>query len=415
MLAGRSVYYGAILYISHFVGRMWPAVLLQSLAVLLSVALTLRGFESFTWSRFAIISIVLAAVTPASFFTSLLLPDVFAAITILSAANLLVHGSRMRRRVIVAWTILLSASLLFHISHVLIALGMLIVAVAYVPINRTLISATGIACIVVALAVAVGGEVAFDAAVTRLLGAPPIRPPFLTARMVADGPGYRYLVANCRTRRLAACEFVDRLPGMRPDHFLWGTDPKKDVFAVANADTRRKLGSEQYRVAWAVLMSDPVGQIAASLRNARTQFGLIDLHDFNYPTNERTFLASRVPEPYLGALQTTRAWREAMPVRVMSVVVVIVSLLSAVYLVGSSFASDRAFIRDRALFAFVTSIVVGTAINAFVCGAMAAPNGRYQARVIWLFPLAAMLLECRRRDRISARPSAVSTAVGSRE
>lgn len=404
VLAGRSVYYGALLYASHLGGRLWPMVVVQALAVLGSVALALAVFGSFTWHRFAIIAIVLAALTPASFFASFMLPDVFAAITILSATVLLVHGGRMRRRVLLAWVVLLSASVLFHVSHVLIALGMLILAVAYALIDRASVPARGVACIVAALVVAVGGEVAFDVAVTKLLGAPPIRPPFLTARMVADGPGYRYLAANCRTRKLAACEFVDRMPGMRPDHFLWGTDPKKDVFAVANADTRRRLGSEQYRVAWAILMSDPIGQISASLRNARTQFVLIDLHDFNYPTNERAFLASHVPEPYLGVLRNTSAWRESMPVAAMSAVVIVVALLSAVYLIGSPFRRDRAFIRDRALFAFVTCIVVGMTINAFVCGAMATPNGRYQARVIWLLPLAAMLTECRRRDRVSIAP-----------
>ena len=403
VLAGRSVYYGVVLYVGDLTGRLWPTVLVQASAVLLSVALTLRAFGLFTWPAFAIISIALAAFTPVSFFASFLIPDVFAAISILSVANLLVHASRMTRRTMITWTVLLSASLLFHLSHMLIALGMLAVAIAYALVDRASAAPRGVAYVSVALAVAIGGEIAFDAAVTRLVGAPPIRPPFLTARMVADGPGYRYLAANCATRRLAACEFVDKMPGMRPDHFLWGTNPKKAAFAVSSADTRRKLGAEQYRVAWAILMSDPLGQIAASLRNAGTQFVRIGLDDFNYPTNERTFLASHVPEPYLGALQQTRAWREAMPLSAISAVFVITSLVSVIYLVGSALLSGRAFVRDRALFAFVTWIVVGTAVNAFVCGALSTPNGRYQARVVWLLPLAAMLLEYRRRDRGRAR------------
>jgi hypothetical protein len=47
---------------------------------------------------------------------------------------------------------------------------------------------------------------------------------------------------------------------------------------------------------------------------------------------------------------------------------------------------------------FAVAIIAGVVLNAIVCGAVSGPWGRYQARVVWLIPMAALLmLEQRRR------------------
>ncbi len=47
---------------------------------------------------------------------------------------------------------------------------------------------------------------------------------------------------------------------------------------------------------------------------------------------------------------------------------------------------------NRRLAAFALVIVGGVTLNAIVCGAFSGPWGRYQARVVWLIPMAAVLL-----------------------
>ena len=392
VLAGRSIYYGGLLYLSHITGWLWPAVLVQASAVLLAISLTLRTFGLFTWLRLTVVSLVLATLTPMSFFVSFLTPDIFAGITILAISNLLVQGSLMPRWMRSTWIALLSAALLFHPSHSLITVAMLVVGVSYALLARVSMPWRGIVSIVVALTVAFVGEEVFSFGVTKLVGAAPIRPPFLMARMIADGPGYAYLAASCPASQLAVCRFVHRLP-VNDQWFLWSTDPAIGVFALADPGTRRRLGDEQYRFAWATLAFDPLGVLAASLRNTANQIRLIGLADFNYDNGEKKFLTAHVPEPYLERLITTRAWKETMPTNIMSVTVAVTTMLSVLYLTGLALIRRRPFVHEKRLLAFMKFTVVGTIINAAVCGTLSTPTDRFQARIIWLLPLVAILCE----------------------
>ena len=84
VLAGRSVYYGALLYISHLTSYMWLAILMQAAIFLyLSYVLLIKCLR---WSFFMFASTVaiVLAISPASFFISFLMPDIFASYLILA-------------------------------------------------------------------------------------------------------------------------------------------------------------------------------------------------------------------------------------------------------------------------------------------------------------------------------------------
>jgi hypothetical protein len=399
VLAGRSVYYGGLLYLGHITGRFWLATLAQAAAVVLAIALTLQSLGLFSWLRLTFICLALTAATPVAFFSSFLMPDVFAGITILAVANLLVLQRRMPLWEMVTWVGLLGAALLFHASHLLVALAMLGAGLAGVMVARAPIPWKGIGGVVVAITFALIGEAAFNFGVARLTGSAPIRPPFLMARMIADGPGHRYLTTHCPGAQLVICRFVRQLPMSDADAFLWSTNPANGVFAIADPLTRRRLADEQYRFAWATLAFDPLGQAVAAVRNTAKQIGLVGLSDFNYDAQTRRFLSERVPRFYMEELKATRAWSQTMPTRVMSGVIRASAVLAALYLLGCALALGKAALRDRML-VLAAALVGGTIVNAAVCGTLSSPADRYQARVIWLLPLAAML--------VSQRPRAAS-------
>jgi hypothetical protein len=52
IVAGRSVSYGALLYLGELLGGLWASVVVQAAAALVAVALTLRHLELFTWPDF---------------------------------------------------------------------------------------------------------------------------------------------------------------------------------------------------------------------------------------------------------------------------------------------------------------------------------------------------------------------------
>ena len=178
-------------------GMMWPSIVLQAAALVLVIALTLFNTTGFNWLAFCILTLLLVFTTPLAFFASRLMPDTFAGIAILATANLIVYGSRMSRAPLVAWIGLLGASLLFHSTHVLIAFAIVATYLSGRLFFRVPASAVGLAGVTFCILIAFAGDAVFSVATTKAFGVTPIRPPFLTARMIAGAdPGEAYLKAG---------------------------------------------------------------------------------------------------------------------------------------------------------------------------------------------------------------------------
>jgi hypothetical protein len=88
----------------------------------------------------------------------------------------------------------------------------------------------------------------------------------------------------------------------------------------------------------------------------------------NYYSWEKKFLTAHVPEPYLKTLNTARAWKETMPTNIMSVTVAVTTVLSVLYLSALTLIRRRPFVHEKRLLAFMKFTVIGTIINAAVCG-----------------------------------------------
>src|ERR1700761_7341789 len=89
VLTGRSIYYGALLYLGDLTGGGWPSIVLQALAAMAAIALTLSGGGSrFDWKVWAGVCIGLAVLSPLAFFASYLMPDIFTGLAILAVANI---------------------------------------------------------------------------------------------------------------------------------------------------------------------------------------------------------------------------------------------------------------------------------------------------------------------------------------
>jgi hypothetical protein len=403
VLSGRSIYYGTLLYIGALAGRLWPVVFVQSAVVLIAIALTLRLLALFTWARLAFVSLALAAVTPMPFFVSFLMPDIFAAITILSIANLLIGAARQPFWTTVLWTAFLTAALLFHISNILIALALIAVFAFALLLFRIRPWRTGLSAVLCSLAIAFAGEAAFNSGVKKIVGEPPLRPPILMARMIADGPGYRYLRASCPSSGFTACRFLNRLP-LHPDQFVWGENPASGVFSVASPDTKRALSNEQYRFAWNVFRFEPLASLADFLRDAALQLTDIGYDEFNYDPASPAFWRTHLPSSYYDAILRTPASYRRFPEKVLSAIAIASTCLSIVVLVYLLCRRKEALARNRVLM-LVGFICLGVVVNAAVC-ALSATHDRYQTRVIWLIPFAAFLLYLEPYpSRLKRRPS----------
>jgi hypothetical protein len=93
-LAGRSIYYGALLYLSHLLGSFWFLAVFQAALVAIASTLTLASVSGLTdrslrpgaatWMM-----AVLAIGSPVAVFAGFMMPDVFAGLAILAFANLM--------------------------------------------------------------------------------------------------------------------------------------------------------------------------------------------------------------------------------------------------------------------------------------------------------------------------------------
>jgi hypothetical protein len=407
VLAGRSAYYGAILYLGDALGEFWPTVLFQAAIFLLSVGLSLVNLRVFSWARFLGVTAFLALCTPVAFFNSFLMPDVFAGFCVLAAANLLAFEQRMGVAQRVYWFIVLALGMLFHSSHLLIAGGILAAWGAWAIWNRRSVNFVGAGIIGLALVTGAAGEQAFNIAVTKLAGNAPIRPPFLMARVIADGPGTAYLRANCPGAKFVICRYVDRLPPQSSDVFLWADDPKLGVFMAEDEATKRALSAEQFRFAAATIAYDPAGYARKSLDNIWEQLSTFRLDEFNYTDADLARFAVKVPEPYRSRIAETPAARAKMPVGGFDALAYTVVALSIALLIYSVIRRRPAYV-SRRIFVFSAVIIVGLLLNGVICALMSMPHARYEARVIWLVPALVLMLELRAGERLWALPQLIA-------
>jgi hypothetical protein len=387
----RSPFYGALLYIGEITGDFWASVALQSAAVLASLWLVLRAVGIARWPYLLGIGLTLALVSGLPFFVSLLMPDVFAPIAILACAVLIAAGGCLTWAERLAWFVLLTAGVSFHESHMLVVAALLALALVANLLARQWSNRRGLAVIGLALVVASLAQLSFDAAVKQVTGLPPLRRPFLMARLIEDGPAVRYLRESCPQSGFQVCAFLDRFP-ISSDKFLWAKDPRTGVFGSAPPDIRRKLSTEQFRFTRAVLAYDPWDQLLVSLRDAALQLVMLRLPEFQYDDHERAAFESTIPSVHLQQMYKSRAFRGTMHLGRFTALLMTAYYCAAAFILVALVRRESRNTGMQPVRIVSIWVLIGVALNALMCGALSGPHDRYSTRVAWLVPLVALLI-----------------------
>ena len=391
VLTGRSIYYGAFLYAGlEGLGRFGP-VFLQSAIAVGTVALFLFGAtasltpgrrQRWIWSGL----IAVGLLSPLPFFVSRLMPGAFTGPLILAFVSLILFGAHYGRLARTFLFMVAAAAITFHISHILLILsvggGALLLNLGQRQ-GWTLRLLLPTSLILIAIA----AQMLFSAAVTRTLGAPPTAPPFLSARLIADGPGYRYLETHCNPPKFLLCGYRDRMP-QPSDIMLWSEDPREGIFSTLGEDSKRQLGGEDVRFYLAVLREYPGEVIGSIIRSSGEQALAFDLDHFNYVAEHREGARSHLPPEIFSWVERSAAYRGTVPVAPTIFVTIAVTLLSLI-LLAAGFASrtGRASWRSPGAAAALL-ILLALAANVVICGGMSTPHARYLMRIVWLLPLA---------------------------
>jgi hypothetical protein len=388
VLGGRSIYYGVLADLGARTGGFWLTVLLQALAVAWLAEIVLRALGVVSLPAYAGLMAVLVLASPAAFFAAFLMPDIWAGVAIAALAALFALRGRLRPLDV---TVLAAVTVFAALAHTsvapVLAVMMLGAAALWVAGGRKALPGLGLAVGALAIAAAIAGALAFSAMVRRTVGAPPVTPPFLTARLVEDGTGARFAKAGCGGQAFVICRYADRFP-MDADHVLWGEAERNGVFQTVSPPLRRALGEEQTRFALAVARAYPLDQATASLRNAFGQIIDTDLSDFDYKPSLRASFAATLPPETLTTMRRTLAAAQAWPIgllwAVQTAVMAALAIAAGVTAMRRGFASEA----NRAASQFTALVIVGVLANGAICGALSSINGRYEARVVWCLPLA---------------------------
>jgi hypothetical protein len=401
----RSAIYSLGIYAFHLNRTPWPILVLHAAIVACTVYLTVRSIRAHNaLTNTLLILAALSFLTSLSWYISLLMPDIlggplYLAIYLLAFARPTL--SRTEQGIVAALAIFCATA---HSTHLLIAIVLCVLLTtlqlltlctspwrtsahfapfASRPLSLALATST--------IAVAILLQFTVNA---RLFGHASLggnRPPYLEARLVADGPGRLFLQQHCAHLNWLLCRNVAQLP-TNDDAFLWDDH---GIWPSATPGEQLELRREELPLALATLRAYPRQQLAVSAANAWQQLTGFGLDDFDSNAYMQSNLNTVIPNGRAAFDRTLQA-HDATPWHPFTIaqnLTVLASLLATLALLPQTISR-----RNTRLLGLVTIILTAVILNAILTGVLSEVDSRYQARIVWLIPLlASQLLLARKK------------------
>jgi len=387
----RSELYTLVVSFLHHETAIWPVVVVQAVLTAWVIWLTVRGLcRRRPVAVYLGLVAALSVLTGVGWYVSYIMPDILAAVLDLCVYLLVFGWDGLERWERVAVGLAGGWAVTAHGSHLLVVSAECGLLVLLWVFRTKLMRGRGrpLAWCVGMVALAAAAQIAVHGRIYRrplLFG---VHPPFLMARLLADGPAKVYLRQHCGTLGWEICKDVDRLPASDGE-FLWGGT---GIWQTASPEQRQRLRAEEMPLAMAVLRAYPREQAEVSARNVWAQLTTIGPNDFwtmpLEPPKVELFLTRGLTERFRRTVQS----RDGMPQLQFAAVqrrAIQLSVLTVVVLLPWAWRSGGQRLLGLAV------VVVSTVVcNAAVTGALSGVFARYQARVVWLVALLAGLMVC---------------------
>jgi hypothetical protein len=374
--------YGPWMLLVHGWQSLWGVAAAQAILVSQLLWLTLAVFGPPNKLRFLLLCLILAVCTGASWFVSLLMPDIFSALTVLSIF-ILGFSPRLSRSLAV-WVCLVGAlAIAVHLSHLVIAAACVSVVL--------LLRFARLGVVLLPLVLALGLLVSTSYYAFNKLAVSPFGSVFMLARFAADGHLNATLGANCPKAGWHLCAWKDRLPS-DSDVFMW--DSKGPVWSHPGGPIG--LAPEASTLVSLAARDNPLGVMTSMLKNTSQQLVMIKLGDTLHADSLDVTVAKSIEANFssaeLARFKAAKQWSNALQERVqwLNVLVAMVLVLS---LVLSLYCLWRALMkRDMRAIALILLLWAGALANAFATGALSKPHYRYQTRIAWLLVIPPIIL-----------------------
>jgi hypothetical protein len=394
IMAGRSPYFGLVLWLGWVTSHFWLFVLFQAALAYVLIGLALRcfGFDR-PAPKLGVVT-ALALLSPLAVYNGVLLADALSGFGVVAFLILLVPGVRLARWEVLLLALVLMASVVSHLTHLVMLGGMMAIVGLLIALRRLSVRESASALLVGggALLLGIVSVIVTSAVVKAHYGRSPVLVPLITARFVADGPGRDFIRAGCDGQRFAVCRIPYRDWTSSTD-FLWSTDPAEGAFLPADTPTRLAMSAEDKAFAAAVLKAYPLRTLRLAIWNSLLQVTDLRVEIINQGCYAKAdCIGDQFPAPVQAAIAGTPGGRDGWPDRAMDLLIYVAAVAS---IAGLAILLPRLFAsapESAWLIALWLGLVVAAmAINGFLGGAISEPQSRYQSRMEWLLPLIALV------------------------
>jgi hypothetical protein len=378
----RSLFYSLGILPLHWNATAWPVVAFQAILTAYVLWLVVRSILSRrTVAGYLALILALSLLTSLSWYVSIVMPDITGPLLYLVffllvfARESLSRAERVTVGGIGCWAVTC------HATHLMLAVGLcglltVVMVVQRRPIRRIVQAGGEMAGI---LAVAAAAQLALYG---YLYGTPSLngeRPPYLMARMVADGTGRKYLEQHCGEERWAFCNRLQNLAG-DADHFLWDSD---GGWGGASAEVQKEVRREEMPLVVATIRAYPreqLGKSAGAFWQQLQTIGIEDLDPSSWVAEQFDTVLQEGRAHYLASRQA----RNTLHIEGFTAFQIWVVRSSLVLLIAfPTLVWRRVSPRLIGLSVVVAFVVFA---NALVTGTMSMVDERYGSRVIWMVP-----------------------------
>ena len=384
--------YGPLLRVTDGGLTLWLPALAQGLLVSHLLWMLQKAMVGARAWRHLLICTVLAAGSAAPWFTALLMPDIFAPVTVICLFLLGFAAPGRLSRAERIWLLALAAiAIAAHLAHLIVAAGCLAV-VALLRWRR-------LAAAAAPLVAALGWLMVTNLVGNGVAGISPYGSIFALARLQADGPAALYLHDVCPAAAYRVCAWAGVLPE-DSDKFLW--DPDGPVWRDGYGPTY--FVGEAKQVVAASLAAYPLLALRAAIGNTLAQLPMVAVGDTLGPNHldltvlprlQRFFPAAEAARFDAGLQAQGQLAADAAPFLWPHLPLLIAGLAGTLVALPLGWRLGW-----PALSALALMVLAGLLANAFATGALSHPHDRYEARIAWLLLLPPLLMVTGWRHRV---------------
>jgi len=398
----RHPYYSLFIFPIHMRVSLWPIVFAQGVIASIFFYITIRVMGYKRPLLFLVyLTAILTLFTSLPWFSSEIMPDVFAGLVILSVFLLAFAWERLSLGE--RWFLVfgLAVMLTFHptfppLTILLSGFVMAVHLLRRVPRRQVLRTQ---ALLLGPVSLAFLAMIVYSEALIHQATILPWTPPLMLARVITDGPGRAYLRESCKSGTpYLFCAYLDKLPDSVNDFLFASDSPLLKVTQSAGVERTRAEASSIVRHA---ILRYPLWQLKQSLINFAHQLimfrGIEPTLCQRNGTDEQLksclnrFLITKVVAQYFSSefndYMNSRQSNDKLSLMIIYYIDVTVVLLSGATCLLLAYSWRKSGgPPDPLLSDLLAVIVMGVASNAALTGILSAPQDRYQARVIWLFP-----------------------------